>query len=208
MISLKKKSQAVAAGYNWRPDFRDAAALPDVRAVRARFFLPTVFISISTLFVAFIAVREYQAASLNDGIASLAAELESAAASHDQVVDLNGKFRNSANVFEEIEAFSSEQISGSELLLRMSSNAPQGLYLTQLQYGDEGGATIQGRITVQAEEASAVVNSYIEALKAADATQGQYKDYSLQAMSRDGASGSMDFRIGISNDDEAGKKKR
>lgn len=208
MIALKKKQAPAVASYNWRPSFRDFDALPDVRAVRARFFLPTLFISVSTLFVSFILFREYQAISLNEGIANLAAEIESTNALHEETVDLNGKFRKSVNVFEEIDSFYSEQISGSELLLRLSSNAPQGLFLTQVQYANEGGATIEGRITVQAEEASAVVNKYIDALQAADATQGQYKTYSLASMTRDATSSAIDFRIALSNEEATGKKKK
>lgn len=203
MISLKKKA-TVAKSYSWRPNFRDYEALPDIRAVRTKVFLPVIFITIAAVFCAFILFREYKALNINKSIAQVSSEIESYQVDHDEKVALNSEFMNIAKDLDEIQSFKEGRLVGSDYLLGLSSRLQEGMYLTRVDYGEDK-AVIEGNVTVPAEEASRLVDDYMNTIKEADVLQGVYTEYKLTSLERDKDGTTIKFRIEVTLE-EKGKK--
>lgn len=206
MISLKKKA-AVKSGYNWRPNFRDYEALPDVQAVRTKVFLPVIFITVAAVFCMFILFREYGAMNTEKSIAELEKEIESYSVEHDEIVDLNSNFMKIVRKADEIEEFVSGKLVASEFLISISSRLPENMYLTRLEYGEDK-ATVEGSLAVPAEEASRIVDSFLKELEEADVVQGLLSEYKLTSMEREKSGEKIRFRIEVLPKEEKKGKRR
>lgn len=206
MISLKKKS-AASSSYRWRPNFRDYEALPDVQTVRTKVFLPVIFITIAAIFCMFILFREYGAMNTEKSIAKLENEIAGYSVEHDEIVALNSEFMALERKLDEINDFMSGKIVGSEFLISVSSRLPENMYLTRIEYS-ESGAIIEGSLTVPAEEASRIVDTFMTALEEADVSQGLFSEYKLTSMDRDKGGETVRFRIEVlPKEDKKGKKR-
>ena len=204
MISLKKKSSAAKAGYRWRPNFRDYEALPDMRAVRTKVFLPVIFITIAAVFCMFILFREYGALNTENSIVTLEEEIGEYSVEHDEIVKLNSEFMNIVRNLDEIDDFMKGKLVGSDFLIAVSSRLPEGMYLTRVEYSEDR-ATIEGNVSVPAEEASRIVDTFMKTLQEADVLQGLLSEYKLTSMEREKSGETIRFRIEITPEEE--KKK-
>lgn len=203
MIKPKKRASK-ARQYNWRPNFLNYESLPDIRAVRTQFFLPTVSSLLAAVFVIFVLAREYKAMGIVEGIEDLNAEVASYEATHNEKVKLNAEFMGIARTLDEVVEFKKDRLSGSDFLLALSSRLIDGMYLNRVEYL-EGRATVEGSVQVPAEEASRIVDAYLKSIEQGDVLQGLLTEYKLTSLERDGGSNSIKFRIEITEAQEADK---
>jgi hypothetical protein len=57
---VKKRGKKTEIGsLNWRPDFRDADALPDVKTVRTSFFVSALALSLAMMSLMHVGFHEY-----------------------------------------------------------------------------------------------------------------------------------------------------
>lgn len=206
MVSLKKKS-AETRLYNWRPNFRDYEALPDIRVVRAKFFVPALFITLAVVFLSYIIFSEYKAMNLQDSIDLIQTEIDTDEARHAETVKLNGEFMKLVRSVDEMVAFEAEQLIGSDFLLAISSKLLEGMYLSRIEY-ERDLVVIIGNLNVPAEEASRIVDEYLQSLKDEDILEGKLTVYKLTSLERDSNSGTIKFRIEISPAEKEEKKKK
>lgn len=204
MISLKKRG-AASSSFDWRPNFRDYDALPDIRAVRTKIFVPAIFLTIAAVFAIFILFREYQALGVGESIAELQAEVDSYGDRHDEKVKLNGEFMAIGRDLEEVIAFKEERLVASDFLLAITSRLTDGMFLTRVEYGEDR-AFIEGSVKVPAEEASRIVDSYLKSLEEGNVVQGLLTEYKLTSLERDPSSSIVKFRIEVSAPQENKKK--
>lgn len=182
--------------YHWRPSFRDFEALPDIRAVRTKFFVPTLFISLAIIAASLTVFREHKAMVRQKAIDELQTEVDSYKEEHDAIVALNGEFMKRVRGIDEIIAFTEGQLVASDFFLGISSNAQKGMYLSRVEYTEEK-ATIAGFLSVAAEEASQVVDDYMKALSEADVLQGKMTEYKLTSLIRLEKTDTIQFRIEV-----------
>lgn len=204
MIALKKKSSE-GNSYKWRPNFRNADSLPEVRAIRTRFFLPTIAITLAFCFSSYILFQEYRAVTINDSIEVLEGEIESYKAKHDEKVKLNSEFMAISRTMDEIVEFNKGKLVASDFLLSVSSRLLDGMYLSRVEYIPEK-ADISGYVRVSAEQASLLVNDYLKSLEEGDVLQGLLDEYKLISLKRDQTGKSFEFRIQITKAEKKGKK--
>lgn len=200
MIKLSKKSTA-SRSYDWRPNFRDYDALPDMRAVRTQFFVPTVAIVIASVLTFYILFQEYRAINIGEDILKLENEIATYQERHDEKVKLNAEFMGIGRTLDNIVEFKAGKLIGSDFLLSLSSELLEGMHLDRVEYF-EGRANIQGSVLVSAEEASRLVNDYLKAIQNADVLQGLLDEYKLTSLERDGVGDSITFRIEVTSKEE------
>lgn len=195
MIALRKK-QVSGRSYEWRPNFRDYDSLPDIRAVRAKFFLPTLFIALAVGFLSYTLFREYSAMQLREDIAELTATIAESEAKHNEKVAMNSEFMAVMRQIDEVNGFVSGQLVGSDFLLAVSSRVLPGMFLTRVEYSPEM-AMVEGSLEVQAEEASRIVDRFMKSLQEADVLQGLLTEYKLTMLERDQSGKGFKFRIQV-----------
>lgn len=201
MIKLSKKSAPVSS-YNWRPNFRDYEALPDMRAVRTQFFIPALAIAIASALTIYILFQEYRAMNIGEDIVKLESEIATYQVRHDEKVALNSEFIKIGRTLNGIVEFKANKLVASDLLLSLSTHLVEGMHLDQVEYF-EGRANIQGSVLVPAEEASRLVNDYLKALESANALQGLLDEYKLTSLERSIAGDSIVFRIEVTKKEES-----
>ncbi|WP_221774700.1 hypothetical protein [Pelagicoccus albus] len=200
---MKKKE--IGLSYNWRPDFRDLEDLPELRAVRTQFFLPTLFLVIAGVTIVFSVLREVHVKNIQQNIESLKVEIASYQEKHDAKVELNSGFMNTTRTLDEIVQFRSGRLLGSDFLLAVSSRLLEGMYLSRIEY-IEGRASIEGNLKVSAEEASRLVDKFMVSLEEADVLQGLLDDYKLTSLERSAGGAHFNFRIEVTNSEAEEKK--
>ncbi len=194
MKVLTRRSQAVPLG--WRPDFRDHETLPDTKVVRTSFFLSVAFLASAIGIAMVLGFREYQKIELQESLNALQIEVDGMKGEHGEKVSSNGKFMEAFGRIEEIQAMRSDQMIGSDLLVSVSAALSKQMVLTQLQY-EKKNIVLEGTLDVGADEASALMDEYIEKLKEMNADQGRFESYNLLSIQRRG--GQMVFKLSISN---------
>lgn len=187
--------------YQWRPDFRDVESLPELRAVRTKFFIPALAITAVVIFSSYLLYQEYRASKISEDIAKVSSEISTYEVRHDEKVKLNGEFMKISQVLNEVVEFKEGRLIGSDFLLAVSSRLLEGLYLTRVEYV-AGKAVISGNAQVPAEEASLLVNEYLQSLEKGDALQGMLVSYKLTSLEREKVGKNVSFRIEVTKGEE------
>lgn len=203
MIKLSKKA-AVSNSYNWRPNFRNYEALPDIRAVRTQFFVPALAIAVASVFSIYILFQEYRAMNISEDIVKIEEDIASYEERHDEKVKLNSEFMAISRTLNEIVEFKEGRLVASDMLLSLSSHLLEGMHLDRVEYLEDK-ASIEGSVMVAAEQASRLVNDYLKALEEADALQGLLDEYKLTTLERDSTGNHIIFRIEVTKREETKK---
>lgn len=191
----------------WRPDFRDTEDLPDIKIIRTGFFVGAFFTTVALALVLFVSFRELQKKSTQENLDALQVEISGYEVEHARVVALNKKFMESMKRIEEVDATRSNQVVFSDLMLSAGQALREGMALSLISYKDDS-ITLEGLINVPAEEASIVVDAFMNELKTNNVDQGFFPVYNLNSLERkDG--GGISFSITMSEelkDQKKGKK--
>ena len=188
-----KKSEAPGAP-NWHPDFRDVAALPDLKVVRTSFFVNLVCITVASIVVMFSAYREYVALELRAAIGDAEQAMETAQAQNDQLLALNREFNESIRRFNEAEKFAQSPFLASELIIALSRSLPANMDFTSVSY-DNGNLSLRGGIRGASETASTRVSAYLDVLRSDKIIGPLFPDVSLVSLPRDPRTQGLSFEI-------------
>lgn len=193
MKVLPRKAEVISIG--WRPDFRDSETLPDTKVVRTSFFLTAGFFSVAVAMAMFLGFREYQKVQVEKDLIELQVEVDGMKPEHGVKVAANGKFMSANGRIDEIVAMRGNQIVGSDLLISVGAALSPSMVLSQMKY-EKDSIVLEGMLNVGADEASALIDEYMEKLKEADVGQGTLKTYDLMSIQRKGTQ--MIFKLSIS----------
>jgi Tfp pilus assembly protein PilN len=188
-----KKSHATAAAY-WHPDFRDVAALPDLKVVRTSFFVNVVCITLATIALLFTAYREYEAFSRRSEINAAEESMTAKQARNNELLGLSREFSEMNLRFQEAEKFMQAPFVASELLIALSASLPNHMDFTRVAYGD-GVLTLRGTIRGASETASTRVAAYQDVLRQDKLLGTLFPDVSLKSLDRDPRTQGLSFEL-------------
>jgi len=197
-VIARKKGASSVQRFCWRPDFSDRELLPELSTVRARFLLPGIAATVAVVLVGLLLIQEYRASTLSENIVSLREEIASYDEQHSELVEMNAEFIGLSRSIDEVVDFKSDKLVGSDFLLSVSSKLLDGMYLNRVDYLN-GRAEVEGSVEVPAEEASILVNEYLESLENADVLQGVLSEYKLTSLERDGKEQRVKFLVQVSD---------
>lgn len=132
----KKKDSGFAA--NWRPDFRDNDALPDVKAVRTNFMVNLVAVALACLVAVWFGIKEFQAMSLQTEIDNLKASIQDASGKNRAALKLSKEFTQLSPKVDDLVAFYDGYQFPLNILLPISESRPETIALESFTLSKAG----------------------------------------------------------------------
>jgi hypothetical protein len=167
---------------NWHPDFRDVAALPDLKVVRTSFVVNVLCITLASVSLLFTAYREYEGFSRRSEIRAAEESMSSK------------EFNEAHRRFIEAENFLQAPFATSELLVALNQSLPGNMDFTRIAY-DNSTLTLRGTIRGASETASTRVSAYQEVLRSNKMIGALFPDVSLKSLDRDPRTQGLSFEI-------------
>ena len=131
-MALRKKKRTEHA--LWRPNFRDAENLPDIKVIRTDFLLNVVSVSLVILVVGLLAYREYRIADLSASVEAVAANIDRNLASDRENVKMSREFAAYEASLAEFIRFHNVPVAPSELLVDLARKQPDPLVLEAVKF--------------------------------------------------------------------------
>lgn len=173
---LKKKSDAGQAGtpaaQAWHPNFRNFAALPDVKVVRTAFFVNVAAISVVTMVGAYYGFTEWSLRSVNLQVDEMQRRIDTDKKKSDQAVALFKKFQGEEAKVVEVDTFLKSRPLFSSLLVRLGQTLPKDVAIDMIELREKD-LTLRITLRGSPQQASGLANTYLEQLKA-DAELSRY----------------------------------
>lgn len=111
----------------WRPDFRIAGTLPDIKVIRTGFLINGFAIGLALFALFFLLQREFRASALNSTVTDLEQRIESAKPANKKHLEVNERFRSAATYVEELHKFYNTPFDPYEAMVFFSNSVPDGL---------------------------------------------------------------------------------
>lgn len=186
----------------WHPNFRNYERLPDIKAVRTSFFVNTIAITITLLFAAWVASREYHLSSLEKQIADAQEQIDRMRKPSDQAVQLFGKFQNEERRFNEVDAFINSRFPVDPIIVHLSSSLPTGIALNFIDLkcddrgkGKTGMLVLRGIARGSADKATGRASSYEIQLRKDPVLSPMVESVSLTNATRSASDDRLSFEI-------------
>jgi Tfp pilus assembly protein PilN len=179
---------------NWHPDFRDVAALPDLKVVRTSFVVNVLCITLASVSLLFTAYREYEGFSRRSEIRAAEESMSSKQVRNNELLALNKEFNEAHRRFIEAENFLQAPFATSELLVALNQSLPGNMDFTRIAY-DNSTLTLRGTIRGASETASTRVSAYQEVLRSNKMIGALFPDVSLKSLDRDPRTQGLSFEI-------------
>jgi Tfp pilus assembly protein PilN len=195
-MKLPRKKPAGDEVPNWRPDFRDTAALPDLKVVRTSFVLNFVCLTIATVVLGWSVFREYQAFSLRMEISEAEDAMADKSARNAELLKLNKEFHDSIQRFGEAEKFLDVRFAPSRLLMALSRSLPGNMEFSSVAYDGEN-VVLRGTIRGASETASTRVSAYLDTLRQDELIGALFPDVSLTNLLRNPTTQGLTFDIAL-----------
>ena len=188
MALRKSKKSEVPA---WRPDFRDADNLPDIKVIRTDFLLNLISISLAVVLLGVLVYREYRATNLLSSIATLEGGIEGRKDTDAANVLLSKEFTSIEQRIREVVNFHNVPIDADHLLIRLAETLPKTVVLSSINLsvtvegeGRKRSAqyilTVAGTVDDLPEApASAVTTEYQSTLRELDVLKPYFIDSNL-----------------------------
>lgn len=119
---------------HWRPNFVDAASLPDIKIVRTHFIINIVAVSLLMASLAFLIFREYRISSINTIIAEISQQVADATPENNAALKLSADFRKAAENVAEVETFYLSPFLAHDFLFNLSELRPDDLVFTEISF--------------------------------------------------------------------------
>lgn len=193
-MKLPRKKGSTDEALNWRPDFRDLAALPDLKVVRTSFVLNFLCITIATVVLGWTVFREYQALSLGMEITAAREAMADKSVRNTDLLKVNKEFSEAHRRFTEAEKFNDVRFAASELLVALSRSLPGTMDFTNVVF-DGNNLILRGTIRGASETASTRVSSYLDVLRQDAFVGGLFPDVSLTSLLRNPSTQGLSFEI-------------
>lgn len=111
----------------WRPNFRNASTLPDIKVIRTDFLVNGFAVACALGAIFFLLQKEYRARSLNALVSDLRDQVTVATPQNKKSLQLNDRFRLAGRYVAEIQGFYNTPFLPDELLVKLSNSVPEGL---------------------------------------------------------------------------------
>lgn len=131
-MAEKKTKDTGGFAPNWRPDFRDNDALPDVKAVRTNFMVNLVAMAVAIILGVMLGIKEFEAMSLQGDIARLEAGIQKDSANNRNALKLSGQFEKESPKIEDLVSFYKGYQSPLEAILLICKSRPETIALNSL----------------------------------------------------------------------------
>jgi Tfp pilus assembly protein PilN len=211
MLSLLKKNPEGSGGAEvrpWHPNFRNAATLPDVKAVRTTFFINAIAGLGLVSLLAMVGYQEYTLADLRSQIAVLDEQINRDKKPSQDAVALFAKFQAEEKKVQELDTFlNSNQLVVSRFLDRLGKSVPAKVSITTMDYNATG-VNLRGLVEGTPEQASGMIANYEKQLRADDAIGGRFDQIALTNLSRDAQNGRLSFEITLRKSPPAKEAKK
>lgn len=195
----------------WRPDFRDAESLPDVKVIRTDFLLNLVSVSLAIGLVGVLAQRELRSVSLNESIRNLSEEISQNEVANTDKIRLSGEFRRLQNGMQEFVRFQNVPVLPDGLLVELAMVQPDPIILDSVSFNGvvskpRGGADAETGYTLMLSGTvddskpgmgSRVITEYRSSLRNVHALKRYFKNSELTGFSRNEALALFNFTIRI-----------
>ena len=120
----------------WRPDFRNAASLPDIKVVRTDFIVNSIAILIAFAVCAFILQREYRAWSIGSAVEELEKRIRIAEPDDNILLKRSEQFRKAGGYIQDLDTFYDSPFRAHELLVALSKLKDDDLILSSLRFSE------------------------------------------------------------------------
>jgi Tfp pilus assembly protein PilN len=211
MLSLLKKNPEGSGGAEvrpWHPNFRNAATLPDTKAVRTSFFINALAGLGLVSLLAMVGYQEYTLADLRSQIAVLDEQINRDKKPSQDAVALFAKFQAEEKKIQELDTFlNSNQLVVSRFLDRLGKSVPAKVSITTMDY-NASGVNLRGLVEGTPEQASGMIANYEKQLRADDAIGGRFDQIALTNLSRDAQNGRLSFEITLRKSPPAKEAKK
>lgn len=189
--------------YSWRPDFRDTNALPDVKTVRTSFFISALALSLAVMSVMRLGFHEYSIVSAEAKIEAVNAEIAARQGVHAKAIGMNNNFVEKVRRIDEIEAFESDQMIASDMLIYVGKSLMPDMSLTSVEYTE--GKTVLHGFVVANEETDSLLKQYMERLKGIELLSERYDEFNQVSVERQPGTDQIKFHLEATRSDEADK---
>jgi hypothetical protein len=191
----------------WRPDFRDTQTLPDTKVIRTGFLLNFIGISLAIICLTLYGIREYTLQSLGKNLDSLSNEVVSATAENRKILDINKKFRQSAEIVTEAVAFDTEPVSYHRFLSQLGDALQEGMKLEKIQMSASSDTpekgkippfkiTLDGKVLEDAPVTPAqVLSSFQDGILQLSCLEGKQIEMEMVRFNRNNEFGHFDFTL-------------
>jgi len=171
-LSLTKRSDdQPAVAPVWHPNFRNFERLPDTKVVRTTFFVNTAAIVVAVSLLLWLGSREYNLYSLKEQIAATQKVIDANMRQSQEAIRLTKQFADEEKKLTEAVNFQWAAINPSELITVLGESLPKEIVLEFVESRvTETTATwtvlLKGSVAGTPDQASGVVSTYVDMLKA------------------------------------------
>ncbi|KAF0093944.1 MAG: hypothetical protein E1N59_2407 [Puniceicoccaceae bacterium 5H] len=143
-MALNKKSKEEGHAV-WRPNFVNAAALPDTKAVRTNFIYNFGAIALALVLISFAAFNELQIKVRQSSLEAAQQDIASLQTQNSQSVRLSNEFGQESEKLEEVLAFSQSGLSRAGVLTTLSENDLDEIVLRSFSFTPRVTTTGRGK---------------------------------------------------------------
>ncbi len=171
-FSLTKRSDDhPAVAPVWHPNFRNFERLPDTKVVRTTFFVNTAAIVMAVSLLLWLGAREYNLHDLKEQIAATQKVIDGNMRQSQEAIRLTKLFADEEKKLAEAANFQWAAINPSELVTVLGESLPKEIVLEFVESRvTEATATwtvlLKGSVAGTPDQASGVVSTYVDMLKA------------------------------------------
>jgi Tfp pilus assembly protein PilN len=168
MKTLRKKQPPPSPP--WHPDFRDAAALPDVKVIRTSFFV-NGFAGLALLLIAvLVGYQEMRHAELRNGIQEIQEKVAANRTRNSEVLQLQREYQPHERFISEVAAFLDDSFELSRFMATLANSIPPEMTVTNMRYQDTSGGRgqapvrqlhVNGAIRGTPDAAASIVTEYV-----------------------------------------------
>jgi hypothetical protein len=204
MLTRKKKPDVV---FNWHPNFRDVATLPDIKQVRTGFLINFVAIVLALVALAWTLYTEVEIYKVNHDIAVLNSGIDQNASANSKALAATKNFVTASKPMQYAARFFAQKMPPLELLTSLVDARPDNIVFDSIALDsvvlDLGGGkkastqriTIDGILTSESELG---LQEYVDKVSASPALKGRMgdpvKDRKIESH-RDAIAGAFKFTI-------------
>lgn len=206
-MSRKKPKQSLQA--HWRPNFRNAETLPDIKVVRTGFLLNLVTISLACVLLGLLVYREYRISTISSAVSAMRANIASTSAADRANVRMSNEFEKVEKQVAEFIAFHNVPGGAADLVHAIAEMQPREVVLNSISFSPT--VTRRGRREIvhyqlvlngtvtDAEDrlATDIITDYRNAYSEMELIRPYFESSELSGFSRDDVLGLFNFTIQV-----------
>ncbi len=199
MLSLLNKSggdKSAPRVIPWRPDFRDAASLPDTKTVRTHFFVNLIAASVTGALAIYVVQRELGVAAARGSLADVEARIAAAAPLSQKAQATYKVFQAEEAKFNESFAFVRTPFRFHDFLLHLGKIMPPGVSVRRIDHrGVEQAVTVIGSVRGIDAAAGDVASNFVKQLQSDPALAEHFATIVLTNLGRNAEDSSLNLEL-------------